>query len=337
MMLCIKAFFTILAAQALVEASTTTAAPTATDDGKKFKKSSKSPKSCKADTEFEWSECGKGDDTICCDTKAACLTVKNKVGTEWKDQYYCSINRGMTNSKLMKIVLMPLVLFTTAILFVVLMVLNRPICRPFGDIKGNHVTKCCVAVIAVAWPLFLSQYWVYGAYSCIVALFVSFASQSTTTAALFPWWVYRLAWAMSAFMVVQFLGPTEAFHVPFYNQSLAGKSTDLFNKVLGATEATCNTHYDKYFKLTSIEMKAKGANPSVKYFGLCTNGWLNFVQIILLVQAFLWFATLLVSSPVFLVEPTQAKGMAKVEPETEDLRKAAFPPPEDDKEGGKGA
>jgi len=297
MMLYIKAFLAILAAQTLVGAASSAvgaaSSSSSSDDGLKFLKSSKSPASCKADNDFEYSECGTGTDAICCDTKAVCIEAENKVGTAWKKKYYCSMNRGMTGSKVVKIVLMPLILFLAAILFVVLMVLKL-------DIKKNHVTKCGVAVIAVAWPLFISEYWKYGAYSCIVALFVSFASQSLTMPALFPWWVYRLAWAMSAFQVIQFLGPTEAFHVPFYRQSLASTPTDLVNVVLKTTEATCNSHYDKYYALTSIEMNAKEANPGVKYFGLCTEGWLSFIQIILLVQALLWVATLLVSSPVFL-------------------------------------
>merc|ERR1719380_467524 len=59
--------------------------------------------------------------------------------------------------------------------------------------------------------------------------------------------------------------------------------------------------------LSSIELNAKGANPDAKYYGLCANGWLNFMQLILLVQAFLWVATLLVSSLVFLQIDVGAK------------------------------
>jgi hypothetical protein len=185
-----------------------------------------------------------------------------------------------------------MILFIAAILCVVLMVLKL-------DIKENHVTKCGVVVIAVAWPLFLSDNWIYGAYSCIVALFVSFVSQSPKMCSSFPWWVYRLAWAMAAFQVILLLGPVESFHVPFYQQSL-GANTALEASALKTTETTCQTHYEHFFTLTTIELNAKGANPDAKYYGLCANGWLNFIQIILLVQAFLWVATLLVSAQVFL-------------------------------------
>merc|ERR1711904_122036 len=76
---------------------------------------------------------------------------------------------------------------------------------------------------------------------------------------------------------------------------------------LKTTEATCQTHYEHFFTLTSIELNAKGANPDAKYYGLCANGWLNFIQLILLVQAFLWVATLLVSSLAFLQIDVGAK------------------------------
>merc|ERR1719263_1867888 len=298
-MSCIKAFLTILAAQALLGAATTstsssssTSTSAANKDGKKFMASTKKD-TCKADNEYEYMMCGdKKENKQCCGSRSACIEAENKVGEKWEKKFYCSMSRGMTGTKLVKIVLIPMILFIAAILCVVLMVLKL-------DIKGNHITKCGVVIIAVAWPLFLSEDWIYGAYSCIVALFISFVSQSPKMFAPFPWWVYRLAWLMAAFQVILLLGPVESFHVPFYKQSL-GASTALETNLLKNTEASCQTHYEHFFTLTSIELNAKGANPDAKYYGLCANGWLNFIQLILLVQAFLWVATLLVSSLVFL-------------------------------------
>merc|ERR1712070_433838 len=267
---------------------------------------------CKADNEFVYQECGtKKEEKQCCDSRSACIEAENKVGEKWEKKYYCSMSRGMTGTKLLKIIIFPLILFIVAILFVVLMVLKL-------DIKGNHVTKVGVAVIALAWPLFLSDKWIYGAYSCIVALFVSFVSQSTKMCGPFPWWVYRLAWAMSAFQVVLLLGPTEAFHVPLYHQSLAA-NTDLVNTFMKTTEKTCQVHYENFFTLTSIELNAKEANPDAQYYGLCANGWLNFIQIILLLQAFLWVATLLVSSLVFLADPLQDQ-VTKIQSAPEEVK-----------------
>jgi len=306
MMSCIKAFLTILAAQALLGAATTstsssssTSTSAANKDGKKFMASTKKD-TCKADNEYEYMMCGdKKENKQCCDSRSACIEAENKVGEKWEKKFYCSMSRGMTGTKLVKIVLIPMILFIAAILCVVLMVLKL-------DIKGNHITKCGVVIIAVAWPLFLSEDWIYGAYSCIVALFISFVSQSPKMFAPFPWWVYRLAWLMAAFQVILLLGPVESFHVPFYKQSL-GASTALETNLLKNTEASCQTHYEHFFTLTSIELNAKGANPDAKYYGLCANGWLNFIQLILLVQAFLWVATLLVSSLVFLQIDVGAK------------------------------
>merc|ERR1719263_1067837 len=321
-MSCIKAFLTILAAQALLGAATTstsssssTSTSAANKDGKKFMASTKKD-TCKADNEYENMMCGdKKENKQCCDSRSACIEAENKVGEKWEKKFYCSMSRGMTGTKLVKIVLIPMILFIAAILCVVLMVLKL-------DIKENHVTKCGVVVIAVAWPLFLSDHWIYGAYSCIVALFVSFVSQSPKMCSSFPWWAYRLAWLMAAFQVVVLLGPIESFHVPFYNQS-KGANEDLVNTFLKVTEKSCQDHYEKFFTLTSIEMKAKEVNPDVKYYGLCANGWLNFVQIILPIQAFLWVATLLVASPVLLADPIQGQdqGAAKVQPVPEEPKK----------------
>merc|ERR1719263_404435 len=306
-MSCIKAFLTILAMQALVAAASnkSSGGGAVKDDGKKFMASSKKD-TCKADNDFVYPECGdKKENKQCCDTRSACLEAENKNGEKWEKVYYCSMSRGMTGTKLVKIIIIPLILFIAAILFVVLMVLKL-------DPKGNHVTKCGVVVIAAAWPLFLSDKWIYGAYSCIVALFVSFISQSPKMCAPFPWWVYRLAWAMAAFQVILLLGPVESFHVPFYRQSL-GANTGLEAAVLKTTEETCQTHYESFFTLSGIELAAKEVNPDAKYYGLCANGWLNFIQIILLAQAFLWVATLLVSALVFLADPIQGQVTAKVQ------------------------
>jgi len=263
---------------------------------------------CKNDNEFVYPECGsKKEEKQCCDTRSACITAENLNGKKWEAKFLCSMSRGMTGTKLVKIILIPFILFIAAIIFVVVMVLPKGC-----DIKGNHVTKCGVVVIAVAWPLFLSSHWILGAYSCIVALFISFAAQSARTGAPFAWWVYRLAWLMAAFQVVMLLGPVESFHVPFYNQS-KGANEDLVNTFLKVTEKSCQDHYEKFFTLTSIEMKAKEVNPDVKYYGLCANGWLNFVQIILPIQAFLWVATLLVSAPVLLTDSNKV-GSSEVTP-----------------------
>merc|ERR1712070_260274 len=120
-------------------------------------------------------------------------------------------------------------------------------------------------------------------------------------------------------------GPVESFHVPFYRQSL-GANTGLEAAALKTTEQTCQKHYEEFFTLTSIELNAKEANPDRNFYGLCANGWLNFIQIILLVQAFLWVATLLVSALVFLVDPVQGQVTAKVQPDLKAAAVAENPP-----------
>merc|ERR1719482_2558368 len=115
MMSCIKAFITILAAQALLgAASTSTSSSTSTSaankDGKKFMYSKEN--TCKSDNEYVYMECGdKNENKICCDSRSACVEAENKNGDKWEKKFYCSMSRGMTGTKLVKIIMIPMILF----------------------------------------------------------------------------------------------------------------------------------------------------------------------------------------------------------------------------------
>jgi len=257
---------------------------------------------------------------VCCYSRAACIEAENKQsdGT-WKKVYGCSLQRGMNGVKIVKIILIPAIFLIVDILFVAFMAMKC-------DIGGSHVTKLCVLVIGVSWPILFSEKWVYGAYSAIIALFVAFMSESAMTARAFPWWIYRLSWAMAAFQVILLLGPTESFHVPFYRQSEAGTSTNLVKNVLAITEAGCNTYFEGFFKLTGSEQAAKKVDPTTEYYGLCAIGWLSFVQIMLVIQSIIWFVIVLVSLQGFLSLVAVQKAPKVVKPK---------PAPEQKVESGK--
>merc|ERR1712226_1629248 len=109
---------------------------------------------------------------------------------------------------------------------------------------------------------------------------------------------------MQIFQVVLLFGPNEAFHVPIFNQSLAGgkHSSDLITGLIALTEEKCNAHYEGFFKLLSIEKEAKDADPDIDYWGYCTPGWLGLVQGTLMLQGIVWMVAVLCSAPVFLTD-----------------------------------
>jgi hypothetical protein len=215
-------------------------------------------------------------------------------------QYACSKERQLSGTKVVKVVLYPLFFLIMDILFVVFLVVQlkkrQPLCG-----KENAVSILCIKVIALSWPLFLSPSAHFGVYSGFLAVLVAFMS----TRDGFPWWSYRLVWAMQVFQVVLLFGPNEAFHVPIFNQSLAGKNSDLITGLIALTEEKCDAHYESFFKLLSIEKEAKDADPDTDYWGYCTPGWLGVVQGTLMLQGIVWMVTVLLSAPVFLTDQTR--------------------------------
>jgi hypothetical protein len=201
------------------------------------------------------------------------------------------MERQLSGTKTIKVVLVPVYFLLMDIFFVVYMVLKL-------DIKQNHVTKLCVGAIALSWPLLFSAGWSFGVYAAFLAIFVAFMSNSNG----FPWWVYRAAWLMQVFQVVLLFGPNEAFHVPLFNQSFASGSTHLVNGFLNFTEMACASYYENFFKLLDIEKAAEDADPDTEFYGYCVLGWLGLVQGTLFLQAMVWMVMVLVSAPVFLTE-----------------------------------
>jgi len=166
----------------------------------------------------------------------------------------------------------------------------------FGfDIKRNHVTKLCIGVIAVSWPLLLSSKAHFGIYSGFLAMLVAYVC----TVPDIPRWVTRVIWLMQVFQMVLLFGPNEAFHIPIYKQSLGAK-TDLVTTIMKLTEKDCDAHYESFFKYDAIEKFGIGVNIDAEYYGFCTEEFIGFVQITCLVQGMLWIVTALVNAPILL-------------------------------------
>merc|ERR1711920_1219356 len=98
-------------------------------------------------------QCGTGASKLCCKTREKCVgPVKPKTGA---DMYVCSEARQLSGSKAVKIVILPMFGLIMDIAIVALMAAKL-------NIRRNHVTKACVAVVVVSWPLFLSSMWAKG-------------------------------------------------------------------------------------------------------------------------------------------------------------------------------
>jgi len=275
-------FFAIAAAWdmlTIAEAVTTTAAA--------------KTKNCTQSTGYKYTLCGAEiANQVCCKANEACVgPVKPHTG---KDMYVCSAARQLTGKKAISIVARPFFLFLMDVAFVVFMVSQL-------DIKGSHVPKLCVAVIAVSWPLYLSQLWATGCWAAFLAVFVAYVSTNLED---FPWYAYRLTWVLQIFMVVALFGPLEAFHVPLFGHSKASASTELIKNAFTSTSlADCDSFYDSYYTLLGIEKKALNADPDLKYYGLCTKEWLATVQVFCLIQGILWMVLAIISARDLLKSP----------------------------------
>merc|ERR1719498_794526 len=191
----------------------------------------------------------------------------------------------------MKVVLIPMLFMIMDIVFIVLMVIPK-----FGfDIKKNHVTKLCIGVIAISWPLLFSSKAHFGIYSSFLAMLVAYASIVPD----FPRWVYRVIWLMQVFQMVLLFGPNEAFHIPIYKQSLGAK-TDLVTTIMKLTEKDCDAHFESFFKYDPIEKFTIGINIDAEYYGYCTEEFIGFLQITCLAQGMLWIVAALVNAPILL-------------------------------------
>merc|ERR1719329_1283998 len=135
--------------------------------------------------------------------------------------------------------------------------------------------------------------------------------------------MYRIVWAMLFFQIVLIFGPTEAFHVPLFNQSMAGSSADLMSSLLAQTEKDCDTHFNNFFELIKQEKEQFYANPDREYYGYCDEAFIAFVQATLMVQGLIWMAIVLVAAPVFL-PASGSSGAAKILPQGSPAPVVAF-------------
>jgi hypothetical protein len=259
-------------------------------------------KDCKQSNDFKYTSCGEwGKNYYCCKTRQTCVgPVTPKTGNKL---YVCSDNRQLSGQVFIKVVAIPMFFMLMDVFIIAYMVLQLNFC-------GSPITKLAVAVIAFSWPLYLSSLWAHGCWAAILALLVAqmskFVRGGQAKLAKFdlsgtelPLWVYRLTWLLQLFHLVSIFGPTEAFHVPLLSYSKVSKYSELI-KGDALKDKTCDTYFGNYFKVEKIEKQAKGADPDLEYYGLCSIEFLGFIQALFIFQGMAWMMLLLTSTPTLL-------------------------------------
>jgi hypothetical protein len=258
---------------------------------------------CEASTGYKDSVCGSGDSKTCCKYNQKCLEIKPYEGDK---SFVCSEARQLSNTKAVKIVIVPLFFMFLEVALVAYLVLR---CDP----KGCPTTILCVVVIALAWPFLFCKYWAFGAYTMLLAALIACASASQDFPKM-PFYIYRLIWAFGIFQVIAFLGPLEAFHVPLFGMSnVAGNTEFIKNVYTGADpQGDCNTYYKEYFKIIAAEKNQKNFDPDLEYYGYCAKNWLATVQAFAVVQTILWMGLVLLSGRDLLVKGGDKDAVSKM-------------------------
>jgi hypothetical protein len=241
-------------------------------------------KNCTQSNGYKYSVCGDGlkdAEQTCCTKLQKCVQVKPFSGN---DKVTCSADRQLTNSRAVKIIIAPLFFLLLDIGLIVYLVLRCDMKEP--------TTIVCVVALATAWPFLFSKYWTFGAYTMFLAAMIASAAANSKDCLNMPGWAYRLVWALAIFQLVALFGPMEAFHVPIYDKS-KGSNLELINKVYD--ETGCNTYFENYFTILSIEKEEKEADPDATYNGYCSKNWLATVQAFGVLQSIVWIKLVLVS------------------------------------------
>jgi len=256
--------------------------------------------SCEYPNGFQQRECGSRNATLggtlqCCASTEACIEVEDIDGAIHGE---CSSARSLDGKKAVFIVLVPLIGFTASSLAAVYMVWHL-------KVKTSRVTQLCLAQLCLSWPLYLTRAWPMGFYAIFLSVLTAYCCLWKGAVG----WLYRAVWIMQIFNVVAYFGAYEAFHVPFFGLSGSGGVTGsegTADSPIFTTQSMCTNYYGNYFTILSLErITAKGADPSLTYYGLCSLGWLGFAQVMWVLQGLHWAVTCGVCMPVLTkVDPS---------------------------------
>jgi hypothetical protein len=261
---------------------------------------------CKGANDYQYNKCGTDEKNgICCSSQQVCLgpfKTNDAAGVPKKvDTYKCSKARKLTGTKAVKIIVMPLFFFLMDVGFLAYMILKC-------DAKLNPITKFCIGLIALSWPFYLTEHFVVGVWTSILAVVIAHISAQSDL----PTWLYKLAWAIQVFQLIAMYGPYEGFHIPFFSQSSGETFKILTGKALAMTPKSCNKFYNNYFQLLDVEKKVIGANPDGTDYGLCTEEWLSTVVMFVVLQAILLTVMVLFTARDLLSREGASSSLPKV-------------------------
>merc|ERR1711948_62982 len=134
----------------------------------------------------------------------------------------------------------------------------------------------CAAAIGMACPLALSKMYMYYFWTVFLAILVTcFCSGSLEL----PGYTYKICWLLEVFQVMAIFGHYETFFVPLW----------------------CSSYFMQYFKVLAGEKLKQLANPSVEYWGLCSQEWLAFVQCMNICQGVVWMGIAIYTARFLLI------------------------------------
>jgi len=259
-------------------------------------------KGCETPTGFKTTECGSFETKLCCGAREACVEVEFNEEAHCAlsecsppscmckeaEAKQCSADRALFGSKIVKIVVVPLIGLLMTILAIAFMVLKL-------NIMNNNIVMLCMAQVLLAWPLFFSPSWHLSFYTIFLSLLVA----GTSTYKQGSWWFYILVWFMLVFHLVAHFGAIESVHTPFYLWG-GGAPTSGVTTLGDATEESCSTYYSGYFTKLGIERWAKDADSTLNYWGYCDFGWLAAVQTFSLLEGIALIVNICACIPILL-------------------------------------
>merc|ERR1719188_463061 len=211
-----------------------------------------------------YSKCdGQGTAFLCCTPDEACVVVDVKSGTTTVKSNVCTKDRKLKGMRAVRVVVLPLVVLIAG--FSALAIMLKFFCTK------NPVTLITVAIIAISWPLAISQLYAFYLWAVFLSFLVAFACSGMVDA---PWYAFRILWLLEVFQVIAIFGDYETFFVPLWGKSGATAANMLGDTMVN--QATCSSFYQDYFKVLAVEKTAINANPIAAYYGLCTVEWLTF-------------------------------------------------------------
>jgi len=260
-------------------ATTTAAASTAVHAGKLAK--------CAAgdvgNNGFGYTVCGSGVSMLCCHPKSQkCVgPYKPKLGKI--DQYTCSENHALYGpKKIAKVVIFPMFSCILVAVCIVHMALGLKNVQAEKRKAELIVPALCIGQTVLAIFVCLSEVWKFAVYSSVLAVIVFHTALNHKQ---LPKFVFATVILLQFFNVIAILGAASGSNngifFPIGTTFVSSWSAGMIDEAGIAGGESCTKYFDNYYTLESIQISHNAADPSVKYSGLCSDGWLTIVLMFL--------------------------------------------------------